>query len=381
MEDLTLRDYFREYYLKNAVKIPDLLFKREIGYIPFSGSMIRHRMYNNNVEIENFIKRTVPRHLYYSSAYYNFPDKTKMVEKEWLGAELIFDLDADHIENADKMTYEQILEEVKKHTKRLLGTLINDFGFNESNIHLYFSGGRGYHVHVESDKIYTLDSDARREIGDYIKIEGINIEELKTLDDSHFNYGILKKLNKYISDFFTDINDENIHKLLGKNTNNYIKHLDKFFGGKKLIEFFKDTKGNKFKIIDTFDKLNNNEYNKTMLTYLLNQFKKEALAEIDEPVSTDIHRLIRFPLSLHGKTGLMVKPLLISDLNKFKPLNEGIPEIFKGVEKKINLTIDKFEINMDNQHFKLEKGINNVPLYLAIFTNAINVSEFIDKKY
>ncbi len=381
MEDLTLRDYFREYYLKNAVKIPDLLFKREIGYIPFSGSMIRHRMYNNNVEIENFIKRTVPRHLYYSSAYYNFPDKTKMVEKEWLGAELIFDLDADHIENADKMTYEQILEEVKKHTKRLLGTLINDFGFNESNIHLYFSGGRGYHVHVESDKIYTLDSDARREIGDYIKIEGINIEDLKTLDDSHFNYGILKKLNKYISDFFTDINDENIHKLLGKNTNNYIKHLDKFFGGKKLIEFFKDTKGNKFKIIDTFDKLNNNEYNKTMLTYLLNQFKKEALAEIDEPVSTDIHRLIRFPLSLHGKTGLMVKPLLISDLNKFKPLNEGIPEIFKGVEKKINLTIDKFEINMDNQHFKLEKGINNVPLYLAIFTNAINVSEFIDKKY
>ncbi len=380
MEDLTLRDYFREYYLKNAVKIPDLLFQREIGYIPFSGSMIRHKMYNNNVEIENFIKRMVPRHLYYSSAYYRFPDKTKMLEKEWLGAELIFDLDADHIENADKMTYEQILEEVKKHTMRLLNILINDFGFNESNIHLYFSGGRGYHVHVESDKIYTLDSDARREIGDYIKIEGINIEDLKNLDDSYFNYGILKKLNKYISNFFTDINDENIHKILGRNTNNYIKYLDKFFSGKKLIDFFKDTNGNKFKIIDTFDIKNNSNYNKIVLAYLLNIFKKEAMAEIDEPVSTDIHRLIRFPLSLHGKTGLMVKPLHIAELAGFKPLNETIPEIFKNRNKEINLNIDKFEINMDNQHFKLEKGINNVPLYLAIFTNAINVSKFINKK-
>ena len=39
-------------------------------------------------------------------------------EKEWLGAELIFDLDADHIEGADKMTYMEILAEVKKtHTE------------------------------------------------------------------------------------------------------------------------------------------------------------------------------------------------------------------------------------------------------------------------
>ncbi len=60
MEKLELRDYFRDYYVKNPIKPPDLLFQREIGYIPFNGSMVRHRMYNNNIEIERFVKKLCP---------------------------------------------------------------------------------------------------------------------------------------------------------------------------------------------------------------------------------------------------------------------------------------------------------------------------------
>ena len=145
-----LMKYFREYYYKSPLGIPDMLFQREIGFIPFNGTMTRHRKFNGQAEIEDFVRRSVPRHLYYSSSYYRFPDQHKMLEKEWLGAELIFDLDADHIEGADKMTYMEILAEVKKHTLRLLEMLMDDFGFGNKNIRLYFSGGRGYHVHVES---------------------------------------------------------------------------------------------------------------------------------------------------------------------------------------------------------------------------------------
>ncbi len=369
--------YFREYYIRNKLVIPDLLFQREIGFIPFNGTMVRHKVFNSEAQIEKYIRYIIPRHLYYSSAYYRYPEQHIMPEKEWLGAELIFDLDADHIEGANKMTYTQILDEVKKHTVKLLNMLQDDFGFDEKNIRLYFSGGRGYHVHIEGDGVYDLDSDARREIGDYIKIENLSIDELKKLDDIYFDYGILKRLNIYISDFFNNIDLDYVRNIFERDATNYIKYINtKYYREKKIIDFLKNQHDNKFKLIGTEN--SSIEYNKKILKQLLDDFKKYSMAEIDEPVTTDIHRLIRFPLSLHGKTGLMVKPLNINDLNDFVPLNEAIPEIFKNKSRKINLNVNNFDIKMNNEHYKIEKGINEVPLYLAIFTVAMNIAEFVD---
>ncbi len=377
MEFKNLSQYFREYYIENKLMIPDLLFQREIGFIPFDGTMVRHKMFNNEAGIEKYVRYMVPRHLYYSSAYYRYPEQHTMAEKEWLGAELIFDLDADHIEGADKMTYVQILDEVKKHTMKLLNMLQDDFGFDEKNIKLYFSGGRGYHVHIESERVYELDSDARREIGDYIRMENLNIDELKKLDDVYFEYGVLKKLNIYISDFFNNIDENYVKNIFRKDTIHYLKYINnKYYKEKKIIDFLKNQNGNKFKLIGKED--SNIKYNELILKSLLNNFKKASMAEIDEPVTTDIHRLIRFPLSLHGKTGLMVKPLKIGDLKDFMPLNDAIPDVFKNGSRKINLGIDKFEITMNNENYKVEKGINEAPLYLAIFAVAINVAEFVD---
>ena len=44
--------------------------------------------------------------------------------------------------------------------------------------------------------------------------------------------------------------------------------------------------------------------------------------ELDEPVSIDIHRLIRYPGSLHGKTGFKVQEITLTELEEFTPLNE-----------------------------------------------------------
>jgi DNA primase small subunit len=378
--DESLKQYFRQYYARNGLGIPDMLFQREIGFIPFNGTMVRHKKFSGQKPIERFVRQYVPRHLYYSSAYYRFPDQHKMVEKEWLGAELIFDLDADHIEGANKMTYMEILAEVKKHTLRLLDMLMNDFGFDENSIRLYFSGGRGYHVHVESDKIYTMDSDSRRDIGDYIRIEGLNIDDLKMLDDSYFRYGILGRFNQYIADFYSDIDENYIRSVFGKSWWNYMNYLEKFYNGEKIIDFLKKNGGNKFKLL--IKKSNSNEnasvdYDRIMLGKLLQEFKKNALAEIDEPVTTDIHRLIRFPFSLHGKTGLMVKPVPLDRLRSFNPLDEAIPEVFKNGEVNINLKINKFSISMNGENYSIENGENRVPLYLGIFTSAINVADFV----
>jgi DNA primase small subunit len=73
----------------------------------------------------------------------------------------------------------------------------------------------------------------------------------------------------------------------------------------------------------------------------------------------------------------MVKPIAIDDLKAFNPLDEAIPDIFLEREAKINLKIDKFSIKMNKESYNIFRGENSVPLYVAIFTNAINVAEFI----
>ena len=83
--DNMLKKYFREYYAGWRSPVPDLISSREIGFIPFYGSMIRHIRLINSNEVDSFVNRNVPRHLYYSTAYYRNPDEKKMDQKGWLG--------------------------------------------------------------------------------------------------------------------------------------------------------------------------------------------------------------------------------------------------------------------------------------------------------
>ena len=68
-----------------------------------------------------------------------------MDQKGWMGAELIFDLDADHLANADKMTYDEMLVQIRSEMISLVDDYImGDLGFSEDQVHISFSGGRGY---------------------------------------------------------------------------------------------------------------------------------------------------------------------------------------------------------------------------------------------
>ncbi len=362
-------NYFSMYYKSKHLIMPDLISKREIGYIPFSGSMIRHLSFKSYKDVENFVRKTVPKHLYYSSAYYINPGEKRMNDKLWEGAELIFDLDADHIPGSENMKYEDILAEVKKHVLRLLNYLTNDLGFDENNIKIYFSGGRGYHVHVISDDVYTLDSDARREIGNYIKIEDFNIDNIIKASRDRPEHGFVKRFNDYVSSIYSDENL--LSKFYSGDFDKYYKSLDTYRNGKKKIDIMRDKGYEKFGVITKRDV--------EVLNNILKDFKVNYSAEIDEPVTTDIHRLIRFPGSLHGKTGLMVTPVNINEINEFNPLNMAVPDIFMNKYEYIHLN-DDYQITMMNEHFELESGDNRVPLYLALFLNGMKIGNFIEKK-
>jgi DNA primase catalytic subunit len=66
------------------------------------------------------------------------------------------------------------------------------------------------------------------------------------------------------------------------------------------------------------------EVPKEFLDLVLRQAAIEVQGETDAPVTTDIHRLIRLPNSLHGGTGLRVLPLDRERLDAFDPLRDAL---------------------------------------------------------
>lgn len=191
--------------------------------------MRRHKAFSRENEAFDYIRGMVPAHVYHSAAYYQFPGAATMKEKQWQGADLIFDLDADHLPMKAR-SYAEMLSNVKTETTKLLDFLLEDFGFPENNTSIVFSGGRGYHIHVRDPKVMALESAERREIVDYVSGTGLSTDFLfnpakhKVYDDGKFKrkeldtsrkiisfedksggFGWGKRISKYLVQFLRDI--------------------------------------------------------------------------------------------------------------------------------------------------------------------------------
>ena len=360
-----LVEKFRKYYYANKQVYTERLNSREIGFIPFEGTMIRHRKVENEQDLQYFLMDNVPRHLYHSVAYYKYPDKRSMQEKDWNGAEYVFDLDADHIPGADKMTYEQILTEVKSHTMRLLNKfLLGYLELDPDNLNLYFSGARGYHIHIKSDKIYEMNSDQRREISNLVRGEGISTKSFLSIASKSPITG---------KGWISDINRELIDTIRKIDNHEKTEYLDNA-GEDKIRELLdrpistKDRRKYRQILVEPgVEKYSSTNIKmiENLLDKIVNNYTRRNSVEIDEPVSTDVHRLIRFPYSLHGKTGLMVRKIELDELKTFEPLIEAVPKKFGDEPIRVKMK-NPFEINFNGNHYKLE-GEETVPSDFAIF--------------
>ena len=77
------------------------------------------------------------------------------------------------------------MEYIREQTYRLVAAvLLGDFGLDESDLLITFSGGRGYHVHVRTPGVLSLPSGARRELSDYMTGKGLNLKNV--LDDAGY---------------------------------------------------------------------------------------------------------------------------------------------------------------------------------------------------
>jgi DNA primase small subunit len=198
-----LKSVYKEYYFKraDAIEFPPEIQAREFGYIPFGGSMIRHLSFKSPGEAVVELVRQAPSSAYCSNARYTAPSMP-MEEKGWLGAELIFDIDATDIPTPCKKSHdiwfcescmtrgrlpkpsvcpscrspvqefrgtcEVCLDAARQHALRVIDFLTKDFGVRADVIRTYFSGSRGYHLHVLDSRFDPLDQQGRAEVADYI---------------------------------------------------------------------------------------------------------------------------------------------------------------------------------------------------------------------
>jgi DNA primase small subunit len=100
---------------------------------------------------------------------------------------------------------------------------------------------------------------------------------------------------------------------------------------------------------------------------------KERGAAVDEPVTTDIKRLIRMPTSLHGGSGLRVVEVPLRDFAAFDPLEDAV--VFGDREVKVDAAFDLSVPMLGNVHV-IQKGQNLVPEALAVYLCCRGIAEY-----
>jgi DNA primase small subunit len=326
----------------------------------------------------------IPSDVYYSTAYYEHPDLV-MEQKGWLGSDIVFDVDADHIDTACKETHDmwtcsncketkrgkkpvkcpkcggekieekawlcdQCLIAAKEEVLKLVEFLAEDFGIKSSDMHLFFSGHRGYHLHLISDSLRVLDDAQRKEIVDYVMALGLDPAEqglYQDLFDSKHpiivgpeltDPGWRGRLARGVYQILTEWNQNRLVELgftrgAAAQIVSEQERIKSEWSKKMLWSSFQD----KWRINDNAWR---NILEKAMSLVALP-------AKIDTVVTTDIHRLIRMPGTLNGKTGLKASPVELESLEEFDPFAE--PAVFEGMQKV--LVIEAPQLRIRDQTF------------------------------
>lgn len=370
-----LRGRFGDHYRRLETVAPPAFADREWGYIPWTTQaqtrMRRHQALRTERDLRVLLTDDRPRHVYYSAGRYDHPGANQMDEKGWQGADLIFDLDADHLPTVDPeaATYPAMLAACKEELQCLLSFLRTDFGVEDPAI--VFSGGRGYHVHVRAPQVRGLDREARRQIVDYVRGAGVELESIldrervvgtgretpadkRTLAPGGWG----RRIHESLLDF--------LGELQALSDGEALDRLQTFEGigaarAESILEAMRDRQEEL--------QAGNVDVHPAMIV-LLEALLPEAIAEhqaaIDEPVTTDVHRLIRLPGSLHGGTGLMVTPLTQAELPAFDPLTDAVAPTFKGQRITVEVTQPgPVFIGDENRH--VDQGTTVLPEPVGVF--------------
>lgn len=362
-EEHYLNKQFASYYQDNphVLILPPQFEQREFAFFWFSRQgALRHIGFSDITELVNFSGKEGPAHIFHSAAYYETPDAPQMPLKGWLGADLIFDIDADHLnvpcqakhdswwclecgyrehgrhpefcpkcENTrfQELNWlcEECLGEAKNEVIKIIEDfLVPDFGISMSEIKIVFSGHRGYHIHCYTPDLHSLGSPERREIVDYVSGIGIDLKYHGFVNEG---YGIPKG---------PDTHSPGWERKIAQGLQNLFKNpdqLDQISGLRKPQKKILKTKAQTIlnSLLDEPPRYPTPKgVGRSTWEILGKALIDQVRAIVDEPVTTDIHRLIRLPGSLHGKTGFLVKIIDLAQIDSFDPFRHA--QVFEGSE-------------------------------------------------
>jgi DNA primase small subunit len=343
-----LKQAYKQYYFSRAdsIEFPEEIQSREFGYIPFGGGMIRHISFRNSGEAVAEILRQTPSSVYCSNARYSSP-ALPMEEKGWGGAELIFDIDATDIPTPCKKghdvwycercgssgrlpkppkcpkcsgntaelkgTCKVCLDASKDHALRVVDFLTDDFGTSPKDIRVYFSGNRGYHLHVFDSRFYTLNQQARGEIADYLR--GGSPPPVQSLASA----------------------------------------LKRGAGGDGALA------AGWMKRVATYVEERKANYAGTQLK-LVSEAVSSQRALVDASVTTDIHRVFRLAGTLHGSTGMC--KMRVSSIDSFDPQVDAV--VLSPEPVKVSVSFwPRFSIG-GNSFGPFTSTVATVPTYAAV---------------
>jgi len=337
---------FKSYYQKAEISISEI-GKREFGFGIFeTNAYVRHMSFADSNGLKRYLVSNVPASVHHSSAFYERPAARPMESKGWLGAELVFDLDATDMklqcqkEHGTSWVCNNCLSSVKAEATKLIEEfLIPDFGFSKDEININFSGNRGYHIHINPNEMLQLDSNARKSMSEYVTGTGLSIgtffptinqrgKRLEGPKPTDFGWG--GKIAKGMMNAL-NIGVEAL-KELG------IDDAD----AKRLVK-------NKVSVIlgisvGNWDKVRIAK-KEQFWSNVVNSMTVKQSDSIDRNVTSDIHHMIRVPNTLHSGTGLLSKSLRsVHDLSDFDPMKDAIA-FHEGSTKIKTGKVRAFEMN------------------------------------
>jgi DNA primase small subunit len=307
-----------------------------------------------------------------------------MKDKGLQGADLIFDLDGDHLPGVTDGDFPAMMYVIQQQAHQLWTEFLEpEFGFKKEHLQVTFSGHRGFHLHYRSPDIWGLDSQARREIVAHIRGEGVDVQALIDGPDCAWKRRITSGVDSVITKLDRAAKDDIDGRKAVKELKEIIDSRIGLPGVKvkragpdsirSIAEKITDGSSRRQRLIDGFaageilpvfgGKSGGSQYD-DLFVELVKGDSSVVLGnagETDEVVTIDLKRVIRWPTSLHGKSGLKVVELPVDRLDPdspgaFDPLTEAVPWKMGPKDVKVRAIQSNVIYRIGDSYGELDEG-------------------------
>ncbi len=305
-----LKTYYRHHYSpENLFRlISEKSFRRrEFGFDILGSHFVRNRSFQKPEHLKEYLYTFSVAGAYLGGEY-SSPLRAKRGKREaitihdaeWVGRELIFDLDINEYDpvrtcgckgkNACNICW-GLLQDASRIIDE---TLREDFGFEQ--IYWLFTGGRGYHCWVTDPKAFVLDHEQRAGIVGYMQLIHDPLGEQRVEDISINGEQLRKRIFRILAQKFILEAPSSAFEEIG------IK--------KKALETLR-AKAIAFEQLDNYYSIIPSKAKDSFLPQLI----KYRYPRIDHKVTIDVKRLIRLPESVHIRTKLLCQ--FVKDPSEF----------------------------------------------------------------